>query len=414
MEKYKVANMALAEHGWKKMEWAWQYMPSLQFLYKKYKDAQPFKGATIAACLHLEAKTANLLLALSHLGATVAACGSNPLSTQDDICAALADKGVHVYSHRGMSTEEYFDYVRTVLNYKPNVIIDDGADLVVTLHQELPELIPGILGGSEETTSGVKRLRAMKDDGVLKFPMIAVNDALSKYLFDNRYGTGQSVWDGFMRTTNMVVAGKTVVVVGYGWCGRGVAMRAAGLGARVIVTEIDPHKACEALMDGFEVMNIEQASRVGDIFMTLTGNINVIRGEHFALMKNGAVLGNAGHFDVEISKTDLAAMADRVEHLRDNIDTYVLKDGRRLNLLGEGRLTNLACADGHPIEIMDLSFSLQLEAALYVYTHKIEPGLYKVPDETDRAVMESKLAALGVSIDTMTSEQVEYMKSWQE
>ncbi len=414
MEKYCVADIKLAEHGWKKIEWAWQYMPSLQFLYKKYKDVQPFKGATIAACLHLEAKTANLLLALSHLGATVAACGSNPLSTQDDICAALADKGVHVYSHRGMSSKEYFEYVRTVLSYKPNVIIDDGADVVATIHQEMPELIPGILGGSEETTSGVKRLRAMANEGVLKFPMIAVNDALSKYLFDNRYGTGQSVWDGFMRTTNMVVAGKTVVVVGYGWCGRGVAMRAAGLGAKVIVTEIDPHKACEALMDGFDVMGMEEASKVGDIFLTLTGNIHVIRKEHFELMKNGAVLGNAGHFDVEISKDDLAGLADRVEQLRDNIDTYVMKDGRRLNLLGEGRLTNLACADGHPIEIMDLSFSLQLEAALHVYKHKMAPGLYAVPEETDRAVMESKLAALGITIDTMTPEQVEYMKSWQD
>ena len=343
-----------------------------------------------------------------------AACGSNPLSTQDDICAALAEKGVHVYSHRGMSTREYFDYVRTVLGYKPNVIIDDGADLVATIHKELPKLIPGILGASEETTSGVKRLRAMRDEGVLKFPVIAVNDALSKYLFDNRYGTGQSVWDGFIRTTNMVVAGKTVVVAGYGWCGRGCAMRAAGLGARVIVTEVDPHRACEALMDGFQVMSMEEAAPLGDVFMTLTGNIHVLRKEHFMRMKNGVVLGNAGHFDVEISKPDLGALADHMEQLRDNIDTYVMKDGRRINLLGEGRLTNLACADGHPIEIMDLSFALQLEAALYVYTHKMEPGLYPVPIETDRAVMESKLAAIGVTIDQMTEEQVEYMKSWQE
>ena len=386
--------MSLADHGWKKIVWAWQYMPSLQFMYNKYKDAQPFKGATIAACLHLEAKTANLLLTLSHLGATVAACGSNPLSTQDDICAALAEKGVHVYSHRGMNTKEYFDYVRTVLDYKPNVVVDDGADLVATIHKDMPELIPGILGASEETTSGVKRLRAMKNDGVLKFPVIAVNDALSKYLFDNRYGTGQSVWDGFMRTTNMVLAGRTVVVVGYGWCGRGCALRAAGLGAHVIVTEIDPHRACEALMDGFRVMSMDEAASEGDIFMTLTGNVHVLRREHFMRMKNGVVLGNAGHFDVEISKPDLEALADHREQLRDNIDTYVMKDGRRINLLGEGRLTNLACADGHPIEIMDLSFSLQLEAALHIYTHKMEPGLYPVPMETDRAVMESKLAAI--------------------
>ena len=417
MESYKIADSGLADHGQRKIDWAWQYMPSLQFLYNKYRSEQPFKGATIAACLHLEAKTANLLVTLTKLGATVAACGSNPLSTQDDICAALARNGVHVYSRRGMGTEEYFGYVRTVLGYRPNVIVDDGADLIATVHKEMPELIPGILGGSEETTSGVKRLRAMANDGVLKFPMIAVNDALSKYLFDNRYGTGQSVWDGFIRTTNMVVAGKTVVVVGYGWCGRGVAMRAAGLGAHVIVTEIDPHKACEALMDGFRVMSMEEAAPLGDVFLTLTGNIHVIRREHIQRMKNGVVLGNAGHFDVEISKPDLMALADHTEKLRDNIDTYVMKDGRRVNLLGEGRLTNLACADGHPIEIMDLSFSLQLEAALHVYQHKMDgmaPGLYPVPAETDRAVMEAKLAALGVHIDTMTDEQVEYMKSWQE
>ncbi|MBQ3693783.1 MAG: adenosylhomocysteinase, partial [Synergistaceae bacterium] len=298
--------------------------------------------------------------------------------------------------------------------YKPNVIIDDGADVVTTLHTQRQDLIPNICGASEETTSGVKRLKAMANQGVLKFPVLDVNDALSKYLFDNRYGTGQSVWDGFIRTTNMIVAGKTVVIVGYGWCGRGAAMRAAGFGAHVVVTEIDPHKACEALMDGFRVMSMEKAASVGDIFLTFTGNIHVIRREHFMRMKNGVVLGNAGHFDVEISKPDLSALADHVEHLRDNIDTYVMKDGRRINLLGEGRLTNLACADGHPIEIMDLSFSLQLESALHVYTHKLEPGLYRVPEETDRAVMESKLSALGIEIDTMTDEQVEYMRSWQE
>ena len=414
---FKVADLSLAEHGQNKIDWAWQYMPSLQFLFNKYKDAKPFKGAVIAACLHLEAKTANLLIALKNLGAEVAACGSNPLSTQDDICAALAKNGVHVYSHRGMSTQEYFDYVKTVLSYKPNVIVDDGADLVASVHKDMPELIANILGGSEETTSGVKRLKAMSAQGVLKFPVIAVNDALSKYLFDNRYGTGQSVWDGFIRTTNMIVAGKTVVVVGYGWCGRGVAMRAAGMGAHVIVTEVDPHKACEALMDGFRVMSMDEAAAIGDIFLTLTGNIHVIRREHFAKMKNGVVLGNAGHFDVEISKPDLNSLAVKVIKLRDNIDTYVMADGRRINLLGEGRLTNLACADGHPIEIMDLSFSLQLEAALNIYQGGMkgkEAGVYAVPMEIDRAVMNSKLAALGVNIDAMTPEQIEYMKSWEE
>ncbi|MDR3265403.1 MAG: adenosylhomocysteinase [Synergistaceae bacterium] len=414
MEKYRVADIKQASHGAKKIEWAWQYMPSLQFLEKKYGAGQPFKRAVIAACLHLEAKTACLLLTLKRLGATVAACGSNPLSTQDDICAALAEGGVNVFSRRGMSTDEYFGYVRDVLEFRPSVVIDDGADVVALLHKERQDLIPGIRGASEETTSGVKRLKAMQADGVLKIPVISVNDALSKYLFDNRYGTGQSVWDGVMRTTNMVVAGRTVVVVGYGWCGKGVAKRAAGLGARVVVTEIDPHRACEALMDGFNVMPLEEAAKIGDIFLTLTGNLKVIDKRHFPLMKSGVVMGNAGHFDVEICKPDLAALADHVEHLRDNIDTYVMKDGRRLNLLGEGRLTNLACADGHPIEIMDLSFSLQLEAALHVYTHKMEPGVHPVPAETDRAVMESKLAALGIKIDELTPEQREYMKSWQD
>ena len=412
--KHKIADSGKAPGGAKKIEWAWQYMPSLQFLENKYKAAQPFKGATIAACLHLEAKTACLLLTLTRLGATVAACGSNPLSTQDDICAALAEGGVNVFSRRGMTTEEYFGYVRDVLDFKPNVVIDDGADVVALIHKERQELIPDIKGASEETTSGVKRLKAMQAEGVLKFPVISVNDALSKYLFDNRYGTGQSVWDGVVRTTNMVVAGRTVVVVGYGWCGKGVAKRAAGLGARVVVTEIDPHKACEALMDGFDVMPLEEAAKIGDIFLTLTGNVKVIDKRHFSLMKNGVIMGNAGHFDVEICKPDLAAMADRVERLRDNIDTYVMKDGRRLNLLGEGRLTNLACADGHPIEIMDLSFALQLEAALHVYTHKMSPGVHPVPEETDRAVMESKLAALGIALDKPTPEQLEYMKSWKD
>ncbi len=417
MSEFEVKDINLAEHGQKKIDWAWQYMPSMKFLYEKYKDTKPFTGAIIAACLHLEAKTANLLITLTKLGAKVSACGSNPLSTQDDVCAALAKNGVHVHSHRGMSSDEYFGYVRKVLNYRPNVIIDDGADLVATLHQEFADLIPNVKGASEETTSGVKRLRAMSNQGVLKIPVIDVNDALSKYLFDNRYGTGQSVWDGFIRTTNMIVAGKTVVIAGYGWCGRGAAMRAAGFGAHVVVTEIDPHKACEALMDGFRVMSMDEAAKIGDIFLTFTGNIHVIRREHIEKMKNGVILGNAGHFDVEISKPDLESLAVKIERLRDNIDTYVMQDGRRINLLGEGRLTNLACADGHPIEIMDLSFSLQLEAALSVFTGKMDgkaAGLYPVPMEIDRPVMESKLAALGVKIDAMTDEQIEYMKGWQE
>lgn len=415
MEKFKVANIKAAPEGQKKIDWAWQAMPVLKHLEKKYKASQPFKGARIAACLHLEAKTACLLLLLHRLGAQVAACGSNPLSTQDDVCAALADGGVNVYSHRGMDTEAYSSYIRDVLAYKPNVVIDDGADVVALIHSEMSELIPEILGGSEETTTGVKRLKAMADNGVLKFPMISVNDADSKHLFDNRYGTGQSVWDGILRTTNNVIAGKKVVIAGYGWCGKGVAKRASGLGARVIVTEIDPHRAAEALMDGFDVMDMSAAASIGDIFVTVTGNTKVLRGEHFARMKDGAIMGNAGHFDVEIWKPDLEAMTERMEYLKPNIQTYVLKDGRRINLLGEGRLTNLACADGHPIEIMDLSFALQLESALRIFKGEgMKPGLYDVPAETDKAVMFAMLEAWGISLEKLTPEQEEYLRSWQE
>jgi adenosylhomocysteinase len=345
----------------------------------------------------------------------VSACGSNPLSTQDDVCAALAEGGVHVFSHRGMDSDSYYNYIRDALEFKPNVIIDDGADVVALIHSERQDLIPGILGGSEETTTGIKRIKAMVEQGVLMFPMISVNDADSKHLFDNRYGTGQSVWDGVVRTTNNIIAGKKVVIAGYGWCGKGVAKRAAGLGARVIVTEIDPHRAAEALMDGFDVMDMNAAAAIGDIFLTVTGNIKVIRSEHYAKMKDGVILGNAGHFDIEVWKPDLEAMTDHMEYLKPNIQTYVLKDGRRINLLGEGRLTNLACADGHPIEIMDLSFALQLESALRIFKGpKMKPALYDVPAETDRAVMIAMLESWGVSLEKLTAEQEEYLKSWQE
>jgi adenosylhomocysteinase len=415
MPDYNVADISLAPEGQKKIDWAWHSMPVLKHLESKYVKDQPFKGAIIAVCLHLEAKTACLLLLLKKLGAVVAACGSNPLSTQDDVCAALAKGGVYVFSHRGMNSNSYTDYIRDTLKYNPNVIIDDGADLVALIHSELKHLIPGILGGSEETTTGVKRIRAMAEQGILMFPMISVNDAHSKYLFDNRYGTGQSVWDGIMRTTNNVIAGKKVVIAGYGWCGKGVAKRALGLGARVIVTEIDPHCAAEALMDGFDVMNMDEAAPIGDIFITVTGNIKVIRKEHFEKMKDGAILGNAGHFDVEIWKPDLEAMTDHMEYLKPNIQTFVMKDGRRINLLGEGRLTNLACADGHPIEIMDLSFALQLESALRIFKgEKMKPALYDVPAETDKAVMLAMLESWSISLEKLTVEQEEYLKSWQE
>ncbi|MDD2205850.1 MAG: adenosylhomocysteinase [Aminobacterium sp.] len=410
----RIADIHLSSEGMKKITWAWQFMPVLRSLSEEYTSKAPLKGLKLAACLHLEAKTACLLITLHKLGAEVWAAGSNPLSTQDDICAALVDNGVHVYSHHGMTTEEYHENLRFVLSIAPDVIVDDGADLIATLHTEFPQLIPNVRGGSEETTTGIKRLKAMEADGTLQFPMIAVNDAYSKYLFDNRYGTGQSVMDGLMRTTNMLIAGKKVVVVGYGWCGRGVAMRAKSLGASVIVVEVDPHRAFEALMDGHEVMNMTEAASVGDIFLTLTGNTKVIRKEHFEKMKSGVLLANAGHFDVEICKKDLSQMASSVESTRENIETYTLTDGRRLHLLGEGRLVNLACADGHPIEIMDLSFALQLESALHVAHNKLQSGVHPVPSAIDRRVMEVKLESLGISLEKLTDEQELYMKSWEE
>ena len=411
---YKIADRALAPSGEKKIRWAKQYMPVLRLLEEKYRKEQPLAGTVISACLHLEAKTACLLILLKDLGAKVTAAGSNPLSTQDDICAALVENGVSVFSRHGMTTEEYFENVRSALSVKPNIIVDDGADLVAMVHSEMRDLLPGIRGGSEETTSGVKRLKSMANEGVLAFPMISVNDAHSKYLFDNRYGTGQSVMDGILRTTNMLVAGKNVVIAGYGWCGRGVAMRASAMGARVIVTEIDPHRAFEALMDGYEVASMDDAASRGDIFLTLTGNTRVIRREHFEKMKDGVLLGNAGHFDVEICKPDLLDLSSSVEEARPGVETYTLKDGRRIHLLGEGRLVNLACADGHPIEIMDLSFALQLESAVFLAKNTLKPGLYDVPEAIDRAVMEAKLASLNIRLDRMTPEQEEYMKSWVE
>jgi adenosylhomocysteinase len=411
---YKIADRGLAPSGEKKIRWAKQYMPVLRLLEEKYRKEQPLSGTVISACLHLEAKTACLLILLKDLGAKVTAAGSNPLSTQDDICAALVENGVSVFSRHGMTTEEYFENVRSALSVKPNIIVDDGADLVAMVHSEMRDLLPGIRGGSEETTSGVKRLKSMANEGVLAFPMISVNDAHSKYLFDNRYGTGQSVMDGILRTTNMLVAGKNVVIAGYGWCGRGVAMRASAMGARVIVTEIDPHRAFEALMDGYEVASMDDAASRGDIFLTLTGNTRVIRREHFEKMKDGVLLGNAGHFDVEICKPDLLDLSSSVEEARPGVETYTLKDGRRIHLLGEGRLVNLACADGHPIEIMDLSFALQLESAVFLAKNTLKPGLYDVPEAIDRAVMEAKLASLNIRLDRMTPEQEEYMKSWVE
>ena len=412
--EFRIADIALAPEGHRRMEWAWEYMPVLKLIAEKEAANQPLSGVVVGTCLHLEAKTACLLKVLRQLGATVVTAGSNPLSTQDPICAALVEECVHVFSRRGMSAEEYSDNIREMLKWNPQVIIDDGGDVVSMVIKERRDLIKNIMGGCEETTTGIKRLRAMANEGVLPFPMLAVNDAQSKHLFDNRYGTGQSVWDAILRTTNLIVAGKNVVVAGYGWCGKGTAKRAAGLGARVIVVEVDPHKALEALMDGFEVMNMNDAAKLGDVFVSVTGNTKVIRREHFEVMKDGVLLANAGHFDVEVYVPDLKEMAKEVRQSRDNIDTYVMPDGRRLHLLGEGRLVNLAAGDGHPVEIMDLSFAMQLLSALYISSHKLEPGLYNVPEELDRRIAELKLESLGITIEKLTPEQEEYMASWRE
>jgi adenosylhomocysteinase len=392
-------------------------MPVVKLISEKEREGgrRPLDGHTIACCLHLEAKTACLLKVFKELGAEVVAAGSNPLSTQDSICAALAESGVHVFSRHGMSASEYDENLHKMLAWEPDIIIDDGCDTVAMIHERYPELAPSILGGCEETTTGIKRLRAMDAEGMLKFPMLAVNDALSKYLFDNRYGTGQSVWDGIIRTTNCVVAGKNVVVVGYGWCGKGVAAKAAGLGAHVIVTEINPHKALEAHMDGYRVMDLSQASEVGEIFVTVTGNTRVIRREHFERMNDGVLLANAGHFDVEVYIPHLRELAVKTYYARDNVRTYELADGRRLHVLAEGRLVNLASGDGHPIEIMDTSFATQLLSALYIVREVgLKRGLQKVPDFIDDAVASYKVESLGLKLEKLTSEQEKYLKDWRE
>lgn len=414
MEDHRIADITLAPSGEKKIAWAWHAMPVLRLLQDREGPKRPLEGTTVACCLHLEAKTACLLRVLHALGARVCAAGSNPLSTQDDVCAALAASGIHVYSRRGMSSEEYAENLRLCLQGDPQVLIDDGGDLVALIHEERQDLIPGLRGGCEETTTGIKRLKAMAREGVLRFPMLAVNDGLSKHLFDNRYGTGQSVWDAILRTTNLLVAGSRVVVVGYGWCGKGVAKRASGLGARVVVVELDPHRALEAFMDGYEVMDLNQASEVGDIFVTVTGNTRVLREEHFRRMKDGVLLANAGHFDVEVCIPDLEALSVSVEEGRPQIRTYRLEDGRCLHLLAEGRLVNLAAGDGHPVEIMDLSFALQLLSALHLLRHDLAPGVHDVPEELDREVARAKLEALGLRLEVLTEEQEAYLASWRE
>jgi adenosylhomocysteinase len=410
-----VRDMNLAPQGRLKMDWAWDHMPVLSRLRERLSSEKPLAGKKVAISLHLEAKTACLAELIRDAGAEVAITGSNPLSTQDDIAAALADSGVTVFAKYNPSPEEYKDHLIKTLETKPDLIIDDGGDLVSILHSERPDLLENVLGGCEETTTGILRLRSLEKEGTLKFPMVAVNDAHSKYLFDNRYGTGQSVWDGINRTTNLVVAGKTVVVVGYGWCGRGVAMRAKGLGAKVIVTEVDAVKATEAYMDGFEVMPIKEAARHGDFFITTTGNKGVIAGEHFEVMKNGAIMANAGHFNVEIDVEQLEKAAVKQRVVRKDIAEYEMADGRKLYLLAEGRLVNLAAGDGHPAEIMDMTFALQALSLLYVHEHhgELGPKVLDVPYQIDEQVARYFLEANGVAIDRLTEEQEKYLASWQ-
>ena len=406
-----IHDIGAAPGGHKKISWVDRYMPPLNAIGRTLKEEQTFKGKTVVISVHLEAKTAYLAIVLHRAGADVIVTGSNPLSTQDDIAAALVDEGLTVYATHGCTEEEYFMYLHKALDHKPHIIIDDGGDLVHLLHTTRTDAAERLLGGTEETTTGVVRLHGLAKAGELKFPMIAANDSYCKYLFDNRYGTGQSTWDGIMRTTNLTVVGKKAVIAGYGWCGRGCAMRAKGLGAHVIVTEVDPIKAIEAVFDGFDVMPMAKAAEIGDIFVTLTGDKDVIRGEHMAKMKDGALLANAGHFDVEINKAELKALAVRQFEARHNIEGFELKNGHIINLIAEGRLVNLAAADGHPAEIMDLSFAVQALAAKYILDKAgtLENRVYVLPRETDISVAMIKLQSMGYAIDSLTEEQRAYL-----
>lgn len=401
----------LAPQGQDKINWVKEFMPVLNGLNADLSARKPLAGKKLVITMHLEAKTAYLGLVLKNAGAEVAVTGSNPLSTQDDVAAALAAHGVKVFAWYNTTAAEYDDFLHKALDTKPDIIIDDGGDLVSLLHGERSELAKNIMGGSEETTTGVHRLEALAAAGKLRFPMMAVNDAYCKHLFDNRYGTGQSTWDGIMRTTNLTVAGKTVVVAGYGWCGKGVAMRARGLGANVIVTEVDPIKAAEAVFDGFQVMSMLEAAARGDFFVTVTGCRDVVRKEHLAALKNGAILANAGHFDVEINKDHLAELTVSRRPARKNIEEFVLNNGRKVYLLAEGRLVNLAAGDGHPTEIMDLSFAMQVLAVLHILENhgSLSPTVHRVPYELDRQVAALKLKAMGISIDALTGVQTDYL-----
>jgi adenosylhomocysteinase len=414
MAQYKVKDISLNEEGEKSIAWAESRMPVLMKIKEEFIKQKPLKGILIGASLHVTKETAVLIRTLEAGGAEVAICASNPLSTQDDIASALAIKNTHVYAWKGENDEEYYWCINKVLDHNPNVTLDDGADLVGTLHRKKKALLKGIMGGTEETTSGVIRLKAMEQSGELKYPIIAVNNASTKYLFDNRYGTGQSSIDGLLRSTSVLLAGKIFVVAGYGWCSRGIAMRARGMGANVIVTEVNPLRALEAVMDGFRVMPMKEAAKLGDIFFTATGNINVIRGEHIDIMKNGAILANAGHFNIEINLDELKNLSISKRNVRPNVEEYLLKNRRKICLLAEGRLVNLAAAEGHPCEVMMMSFANQALCAEYVIKNynKLEKKVFDVPKDIDLKVARLALKSLDIIIDNLTKEQIAYLGEW--
>ncbi|MCD6520974.1 MAG: adenosylhomocysteinase [Anaerolineae bacterium] len=416
MKEYDIKDPSLAEQGLLRIEWAEREMPVLRLIRERFRKEKPLQGVRLGACLHVTSETANLMRTLREGGAEVALCASNPLSTQDDVAAALVEHyQIPVYAIKGEDEETYYQHIAAVLDHHPQVTMDDGADLVSTLHKSRRELLPDVIGGTEETTTGVIRLRALQAQGKLAYPIIAVNDADTKHLFDNRYGTGQSTIDGIIRATNVLLAGKTFVVCGYGWCSRGIAMRARGMGANVIVTEVDPLRALEAVMDGYRVMPMRQAAQVGDIFVSATGDLHVIDREHFERMKDGAIVANSGHFNVEINLEALGEMATEVKKVRPFVEQYTLADGRHIYVLGEGRLVNLAAAEGHPSAVMDMSFANQALSAEFIVCHhaELEKAVYPVPEEIDKNVALLKLQAMGIEIDELTEEQKKYLSSWE-
>ncbi|MCX5781720.1 MAG: adenosylhomocysteinase [Elusimicrobia bacterium] len=414
--KYDVKDIKLADHGKKRIEWAEREMPVLRQIRQRFEKEKPLKGVTMSCCLHVTTETANLAIAMKAGGANINLCASNPLSTQDDTAAALVKHyGISTYAIKGEDNKTYYRHINAVLDAKPSITMDDGADLVSVIHSKRRDLLKNIIGGTEETTTGVIRLRAMEKDKVLAYPIVAVNDALTKHFFDNRYGTGQSTLDGIIRATNVLLCGKNFVVLGYGWCGRGVAMRAKGMGSNVIVTEVDPLKAIEATMDGFQVMTMAKASPIGDIFVTLTGDLNVIDTHHFKLMKDGAIVCNSGHFNDEINIPGLKKISKSTREAKLFVEEFVLRNGKKIYLLAEGRLINLAAAEGHPASVMDMSFANQSLSAEYIVknAHRLQKKVYSVPENIDKEIARIKLKTMGITIDTLTPEQVKYLASWQ-